>query len=351
MQETVGLLTDTDHAILPHQRRAQLLRNLPNEYIIRTIIEDKKPSPSISETIETLMRTEEELNDKNEVTSANSMATSETALYAGSTQRPSCTPPMDHLRRIGCLAYHRIPDDKFLNKTALKFSPRSTRCILIGYTESTKIWKLWDLSKQRALRSTDAIFVESENVMDVTTSDKLEDIPSIFSSNEHRLLSPDEDQPFANEPRTENKLRAANEPRTENELRAANGPRTENELRAANEFRTANEPRDVNELRVANEPRTENELRIANEPKTENELRTANEPRDEKVLRATNESRIRKEEEEDELLRQVDNDLRRLTSSEACLAIHTEIVYYLDGLGSNHDPLTFYEVMESTLRN
>ena len=75
----------------------------------------------------------------------------------------SITPTLHHLRRIGCVAYHRIPDEKFPNKTILKFGPRSIRCMLIGYTESTKIWKLWDTEKQRAIRSTDVRFIEQEN--------------------------------------------------------------------------------------------------------------------------------------------------------------------------------------------
>ena len=75
----------------------------------------------------------------------------------------NATPALHHLRRIGCVAYHRIPDEKFPNKTILKFGPRSIRCMLIGYTESTKIWKLWDIEKQRAIRSTDVRFIEQEN--------------------------------------------------------------------------------------------------------------------------------------------------------------------------------------------
>ena len=59
LQETVGLLAGTDHAIPPHQHRTQLLRNLPDEYnVIQTIIEDKSPPPGISDIIETLMHTE-----------------------------------------------------------------------------------------------------------------------------------------------------------------------------------------------------------------------------------------------------------------------------------------------------
>ena len=72
-------------------------------------------------------------------------------------------PTIHHLRRIGCIAYHRTPDENFLNKTALKFGPRSTLYMLVGYTESTKISKLWNITGQRAIRSADVIFIEQEN--------------------------------------------------------------------------------------------------------------------------------------------------------------------------------------------
>ena len=42
----------------------------------------------------------------------------------------------------------------------------------IGYTESAKIWKLWDFSMQRALRSADIIFVEEENAITDTLGNR-----------------------------------------------------------------------------------------------------------------------------------------------------------------------------------
>lgn len=84
LQETVGLLAGTDHHISPYHHRTQLLRNLPKEYdVIRTIIEEKSPEPTIQQIIETLKRTEKEIDDKKKVISSNTTATSETALYAG----------------------------------------------------------------------------------------------------------------------------------------------------------------------------------------------------------------------------------------------------------------------------
>ena len=88
LQETVGLLAGTDHQISSYHHRTQLLRNLPSEYdIIRTVIEDKTPQPTIQSIIETLKRTERELDTtKKRVASTNTSATTEAALYAGQTQ-------------------------------------------------------------------------------------------------------------------------------------------------------------------------------------------------------------------------------------------------------------------------
>ena len=85
LQEIVELLAGTDHQITPFHHRTQLVRNLPKEYMIRTIIEDKTPQPTIQTIIETLKRTEKELEIK-KVTSTNTSATSELALYAGQEQ-------------------------------------------------------------------------------------------------------------------------------------------------------------------------------------------------------------------------------------------------------------------------
>ena len=37
--------------------------------------------------------------------------------------------------------------------------------MMIGYTGTTKIWKLWDLEVKRMIRSTNTIFVEEENAI------------------------------------------------------------------------------------------------------------------------------------------------------------------------------------------
>ena len=50
--------------------------------------------------------------------------------------------------------------------------------MLIGYTESTKIWKLWDIARQRAIRKTDAVSIEQENAM--TENTKVPPLPNPY---------------------------------------------------------------------------------------------------------------------------------------------------------------------------
>ena len=80
-----------------------------------------------------------------------------------------CLPGISHLRRIGCVAYRRIPDVDVANKTELKFGPRARRCMMVGYTDTTKIWRLWDFSghggKGRPIHYSDVVFLEDENAL------------------------------------------------------------------------------------------------------------------------------------------------------------------------------------------
>jgi hypothetical protein len=56
--------------------------------------------------------------------------------------RPSFKPPLDHLRRPGCVAWKVIPEEQRQDK---KFGSRSRRCMMLGYVHhSTNIWRLWD---------------------------------------------------------------------------------------------------------------------------------------------------------------------------------------------------------------
>ena len=86
LTEIRDLLKGTDHEIVDWVFRDQLLQNLPEAYAnIKDIIENKDPSPSIHDVMETLKAKEIDLSKS--IKSANTSSTTETALH--STHYPS----------------------------------------------------------------------------------------------------------------------------------------------------------------------------------------------------------------------------------------------------------------------
>jgi hypothetical protein len=58
-------------------------------------------------------------------------------------------PPLDHLRRVGCVAWKVIPKEQRCDKN---FGPRSRRCMMLGYVhDTTHIWRLWDFETNTGL--------------------------------------------------------------------------------------------------------------------------------------------------------------------------------------------------------
>jgi len=82
--------------------------------------------------------------------------------------RPAEPIPWAHLCRFGCIAYHRIPA-KTRNVSLTKFTPRARLCIMVGYSESTKIWRLWDFlgnsGRGWPIYSSDVVFIEEKNAI------------------------------------------------------------------------------------------------------------------------------------------------------------------------------------------
>ena len=62
----------------------------------------------------------------------------------------------NHLRAIGCLAFHIPPGHKH------KLQPRSMRSVMIGYEQNSNGYRLWDPKSKRVLVSNDVVFDESK---------------------------------------------------------------------------------------------------------------------------------------------------------------------------------------------
>lgn len=65
-------------------------------------------------------------------------------------------PEVAHLRVFGCEAYAHIPKDE-----RRKLDPKATKCILLGYGEETKGYRLYDTEKRRVFHSRDVQFNEA----------------------------------------------------------------------------------------------------------------------------------------------------------------------------------------------
>jgi hypothetical protein len=69
--------------------------------------------------------------------------------------------PIHHLRRFGCRAYRRIPEELRLDK---KLGERSRKCMMVGYVHhTTKLWKLYDPEFKKVVHCSDVEFDEDVN--------------------------------------------------------------------------------------------------------------------------------------------------------------------------------------------
>lgn len=68
-------------------------------------------------------------------------------------------PNLKYLKVFGCKAMMHIPKQR-----RNKFDPKSTECIMMGYSEHSKAYRLFDLDKQTIVISRDVVFLEDRHV-------------------------------------------------------------------------------------------------------------------------------------------------------------------------------------------
>jgi hypothetical protein len=64
-------------------------------------------------------------------------------------------PSVRHLKMFGCIAWAHIPNDK-----RKKLDAKSHACIMVGYSNESKSYRLFDLVKQEVICRRDVVFDE-----------------------------------------------------------------------------------------------------------------------------------------------------------------------------------------------
>jgi hypothetical protein len=67
-------------------------------------------------------------------------------------------PDVSHLRTFGSPAFTHIPDEK-----RRKLDPKATEGIMVGYGDSSKVYKIWDPVTRKIITSRDVVFEENLN--------------------------------------------------------------------------------------------------------------------------------------------------------------------------------------------
>ena len=250
-------------------------------------------------------------------------------------------PDISHLRRIGCTAYHRIPDESFRNKTLQKLGPRSKKCMLLGYTDSTKIWKLWDPSgnggKGRIIRSTDVIFKEEENAMTETLGD------AKMRECENAKMRESEKRESENARMRESEMRECEKAKMRESEKAR---MRECEKRESENAR-------MPECENARMRKCEN-AKMRGYEKQESGKQENENARMQEEEKTTQENTIQNEEiiQEREAMRERDKAMRieRMTKEQATLALNSHVIEQLNTSNLPTDPTTFQEAMNSPFR-
>ena len=108
------------------------------------------------------------------------------------------TPNVSNLRVIGCRVWARHPDKKVAqkHKDRAKFEPLGEECVLLGFDQMMRGWRLWSIKGQRIIVRTSCRFNEMErpslNGRHIYTTSGKEDFDgnTIFTVNGKEKISP-----------------------------------------------------------------------------------------------------------------------------------------------------------------
>ena len=72
-------------------------------------------------------------------------------------------PQLLHLRRFGCTVFKHTPKEQ---RTDNNWSARASHSMMVGYTESSKIWRIYDFNSRSVVRASNVVFLEDNNAFD-----------------------------------------------------------------------------------------------------------------------------------------------------------------------------------------
>ena len=67
-------------------------------------------------------------------------------------------PSVEHFRVFGCISHVHVPDNR-----RTKLDDKGLSCILLGVSEKSKAYRLYDPTSQRIIMSRDVVFEEDKS--------------------------------------------------------------------------------------------------------------------------------------------------------------------------------------------
>jgi hypothetical protein len=105
-------------------------------------------------------------------------------------------PNVDYLGTFGCTAYAHISKDE-----RKKLDPKAKRCMLLGYGNVTKGYRLYDSISSRVIHSRDVLFEESTRAIEINQKEssvslyeEKQKIDEIADLEEEQDVEPGEDE-------------------------------------------------------------------------------------------------------------------------------------------------------------
>ena len=107
-------------------------------------------------------------------------------------------PDVSYFKVFGSLAFAHIPD-----ALRRKLDPKATECMMVGYCESSKAYRLWDKTKRRVIISRDVTFDETSSQSEHQPEIPQQNYSFLFpmmNDQDHQIAPNDQEHPAVPHP-------------------------------------------------------------------------------------------------------------------------------------------------------